>query len=59
MDASKPIVKSVKILQSILNDSDGFIVDKLQKNLKSNKAEFLRLFFLFDDVSKIEKKEKQ
>jgi hypothetical protein len=50
MDISKPIVKAVKVMQTMLCDPDGYILDKLQKLLKTNKGEFLRIFLMFEEV---------
>ena len=52
MDNSKPIVKAVRVIQNCSNNYNVFRAEKLQKNLKSNKGEFLRLLAFYPQVSK-------
>lgn len=52
MDNTKPIVKSVKTIQLCVTDENDYLAEKFQKTLKTNKPEFLRLFLLYDFVSK-------
>ena len=50
MDINKPIVKAVKIMQTMLCDPDKYVLEKLQRLLKTNKAEFLRILLMFNEV---------
>jgi hypothetical protein len=47
----KPIPKAVKVMQTMLCNPDTYIVEKLQRLLKNNKAEFLRVLFMYNEVS--------
>ena len=40
-------------MQTMLCDPDAYILDKLQRLLKNNKAEFLRVLLMFDEVRNI------
>jgi hypothetical protein len=51
MDNTKPVVKAVKTIQSCVTEENEYLAEKLQKTLKTNKPEFLRLFLLYDFVS--------
>jgi hypothetical protein len=50
LDANKPVAKAVKQLQACVKDLSMFKAEKLQKNLKSNKSEFLRLLAVYPNV---------
>ena len=51
MDTSKSIVKAVKVMQTMLCNPDTYLIEKLQRLLKNNKAEFLRFLLMFNEVS--------
>lgn len=46
----KPICKSVKFIQTYLNDPILYKTDKIQKAFKANKPEFLRLLAIQSEV---------
>jgi hypothetical protein len=50
MDQNKAIVKAVKFLHTYLFNSTQYHAEKLQKNLKTNKPEFLRLIAIYPQV---------
>jgi hypothetical protein len=52
-DLNKPVGKAVKLIQSYLTNKYLFNAEKLQRNLKINKPEFLRLLALFHKVNNI------
>jgi hypothetical protein len=49
-DANKPVVKAIKLIQTYANNSNLYKAEKLQKYLKSNKSEFLRLVAFYPQV---------
>ena len=51
MDTNKPIVKAVKVMQTMLCNPDTYTIEKLQRLLKNNKAEFLRVLLMYNEVS--------
>jgi hypothetical protein len=51
MDQNKPITKAIKLIQSYLANSNSYQAEKLYKNLKSNKTEFLRLLSIYSQVN--------
>lgn len=46
----KPICKSVKFMQTYLNDPILYKTDKIQKTFRANKPEFLRLLAIQSQV---------
>ena len=53
IDTNKPIGKALKLIQNYLSNKHLYIAEKLSKNLKTNKSEFLRLLALYPKVSYI------
>lgn len=51
MDQNKPTTKAIKLIQNYLANSNSYQAEKLYKNLKSNKTEFLRLLSIHSHVN--------
>lgn len=47
MDANRPVVKAVKLIQVYLANTILYMTEKLQKSLKTNKSDFLRQLVTF------------
>ena len=50
LDQNKAVTKAVKLMEAYLMNTNTFSAEKLQKNFKSNKAEFLRLIAIYPQV---------
>ena len=50
METNKPVGKVIKVIQSCLTNSALFNAEKLQKTIKQNETEFIRLLSIFPKV---------
>jgi len=50
METNKPVGKVIKVIQSCLTSSALFNAEKLQKTIKQNETEFIRLLSIFPKV---------
>ena len=51
LDQNKAVTKAVKLMEAYLLSTNAFNAEKLQKNFKSNKSEFLRLIAIYPQVN--------